>query len=110
MAGKKIQREKQVVSAMIEIYCKGKHKSAPKDQAGGLCEQCAQLKEYALLRLDRCKFGENKGNCGDCTIHCYKKDKREEIQRVMRYSGPRMIFYHPVMAFEHLWNKLCSKK
>lgn len=26
---------------------------------------------------------------------------REEIRRVMRFSGPRMLFYHPVQAIWH---------
>ena len=27
---------------------------------------------------------------------------REKIARVMRFSGPKMVFYHPVIAFRHL--------
>jgi hypothetical protein len=27
---------------------------------------------------------------------------KEKIREVMRFSGPRMIFYHPVMAIRHL--------
>ena len=27
---------------------------------------------------------------------------REKIRDVMRFSGPRMIFHHPVMAVSHV--------
>jgi hypothetical protein len=27
---------------------------------------------------------------------------REKIKEVMRFSGPRMIFCHPIMAIRHL--------
>jgi hypothetical protein len=27
---------------------------------------------------------------------------REKIREVMRFSGPRMIFHHPIMAIRHL--------
>jgi hypothetical protein len=27
---------------------------------------------------------------------------REKIKEIMRFSGPRMIFYHPIMAIRHL--------
>jgi len=29
-------------------------------------------------------------------------DKREKIRAVMRFSGPRMIFHHPVAAIRHV--------
>ncbi|QAT40303.1 nitrous oxide-stimulated promoter family protein [Clostridium sp. JN-9] len=96
----KIIREKETVAAMIKLYCNKNHNT--KNQ---LCTDCLELKEYALKRLDGCKFGENKTNCGDCKIHCYKKDMKEKIIKVMRYSGPRMIIYHPVMSIEHLISK-----
>lgn len=28
--------------------------------------------------------------------------KREAIRQVMRWSGPRMLFHHPVLAVRHL--------
>jgi hypothetical protein len=39
---------------------------------------------------------------------------RERIRQVMRYSGPRMIFHHPIAALRHLYytqiEKLNSNK
>ena len=45
---------------------------------------------------------ENKTFCSNCKVHCYKPDMREQIRRVMRYSGPRMIKTHPILAIRHL--------
>lgn len=29
----------------------------------------------------------------------------EEIRRVMRYAGPRMLYTHPILAIWHLWDE-----
>ena len=52
--------------------------------------------------MDKCPFGENKGACSKCEIHCYKPDMRDQVRRVMCYAGPRMLTRHPVLAVEHL--------
>ena len=92
----KREREKETVSQMIRIYCRGKH--------GGrtLCDECRQLDEYARERSDKCPFMETKTFCSNCKVHCYKADMRDKIRAVMRYSGPRMIFYYPVTAVRHI--------
>ncbi len=82
---------------MIRIYCKAKHGSNDK-----LCESCNQLVEYAIIQYEKCPFGKIKPECSICPIHCYKPKEKEKIKKVMRYSGPRMIFKHPVMAINHL--------
>lgn len=92
----KREREKKVVSQMIALYCRKKH--------GGkaLCPDCAALDAYARQRSDRCPFMETKTFCSNCAVHCYKPEMREKIRKVMRFSGPRMIFHHPVMATRHM--------
>ncbi len=30
---------------------------------------------------------------------------KEKIKTVMRFSGPRMLIYHPIMAIRHLIGK-----
>lgn len=94
---KKRQREKKIVSQMIDLYCKKKHRSN-----GKLCSECQQLKDYAMLRSDRCPFMETKTFCSNCSVHCYKPEMREKIRSAMRYSGPRMLCYHPVAAVRHV--------
>ncbi len=93
----KREKEKAMVSQMIALYCKKKHHT--KD---GLCSECAALDAYARERSDKCPFMETKTFCSNCRVHCYKKDMREQIRQVMRFSGPRMIFRHPVAAISHV--------
>lgn len=97
-------REIQTVSLMIKIYCRGNH--------GGqeLCPDCRRLLDYAVNRSENCPFMETKTFCSNCKVHCYKPEMRERIRRVMRYSGPRMIFYHPAMAVRHVIESKREKK
>ena len=67
-----------------------------------LCPRCEELLHYAHARLDRCPFGEKKKACKQCSIHCYKPAMREQMRRVMRFSGPRMLIYAPWEAIKHL--------
>ena len=57
---------------------------------------------YAGMRLEKCPFQEHKTTCAKCPVHCYKRDRREQIRAVMRYAGPRMMLQHPRLAFYHL--------
>lgn len=93
----KREREKQVVSLMIRLYCRKNHRAK-----GSLCPDCAALDAYARQRSDCCPFMETKTFCSNCKVHCYRPEMREQIRRVMRFSGPRMIFYHPVLAVRHV--------
>lgn len=97
----KISREKKVISAMIRIYCRGRHGT----RGETLCPECESLREYASLRLDKCRFGNEKCFCSDCWVHCYKPGMRERVRETMRYAGPRMLFKHPIMAIGHYFRK-----
>jgi hypothetical protein len=55
-----------------------------------------------LNRLDQCRYGKDKGFCNKCSTHCYNKANQKKIRKVMAFSGPRMILYHPIMAIKHL--------
>lgn len=93
----KKEREKAVVSQMIALYCRKQHSGKRE-----LCAECAQLQEYAMFRSDKCPFMETKTFCSNCKVHCYKPEMREKIRQVMRFSGPRMLLYHPVLAVRHV--------
>jgi predicted amidophosphoribosyltransferase len=95
-----VQKEKDTVTEMIRLYCIKKH-----HHQQGLCKDCQDLQDYALKRLSLCQFGESKTACSNCSVHCYKPEYRQKIKSVMRFSGPRMILYHPVYAVKHLLNK-----
>ena len=101
----KREQEKRTVSLMIALYCKNNHKPQ-----NGLCEECTQLDAYARQRSDRCPFMETKTFCSNCKVHCYNPQMRQKIREVMRYSGPRMIFYHPIMAIRHVIETKKEKK
>ena len=104
----KREREKALVSQMIALYCRKNHQSAEK--TGNLCPGCKTLDEYAKMRSEKCPFMETKTFCSNCKVHCYKPDMRQKIQAVMRFSGPRMIFYHPVTAVRHVIETKKEKK
>jgi len=98
--GPRIKREKKTVDAMIRLYCR-KHHGTHGDE---LCPECTELHEYAMLRLSKCPFQENKSTCGKCLVHCYKPDMKVKIAKVMRYSGPRMLLHHPILALHHVFD------
>ena len=102
---KKREREKKMVSQMIQLYCKKQHHS--KD---GLCSECAALDAYARMRSEKCPFMETKTFCSNCKVHCYKPEMREKIREVMRFSGPRMLFHHPIAAIRHVVESKKEKK
>jgi hypothetical protein len=93
----RMQRELKTVECMIGIYCRDKHHAREE-----CCGACQELLEYARFRLKNCPFQENKTTCGNCPIHCYKPGMRNTIREVMRYAGPRMIRYHPLLAIRHM--------
>lgn len=70
-----------------------------------LCTACEETLRYAQKRLSLCPFKQKKKTCRLCTTHCYKPEMRKRIQEIMRYSGPRMLFYHPLAAIKHVWKE-----
>lgn len=101
----KREREKEMVSKMIALYCRKNHKVK-----NGLCPECDELNDYARQRSDKCPFMETKTFCVNCKVHCYKPQMREKIRKVMRFSGPRMIFYNPITAVRHVIGTKWEKK
>jgi len=92
---RRLAREGKTVTAMLRIYCRDQH-------GGALCSQCQELMGYVRVRLDRCRFGKDKPTCAKCPVHCYQRDRREQIKAVMRYAGPRMLLEHPWLSLGHL--------
>lgn len=95
----KIEREKRMVELMIRLYCQKKEGNSE------LCRNCQSLRDYALRKLDNCRYGDKKGACKKCSTHCYAPKYRDAIRQVMRYSGPRMIFYQPWETVRHWINR-----
>ena len=119
-------REAQMVSQMIALWCREHHSGgcAREQAAGGdaparvklgfraitLCPECAELREYAVTRIEHCPRMGTKTFCSACPSHCYRPAMREKIREVMRWSGPRMIFYRPITAIRHAMVTVQSKR
>jgi hypothetical protein len=97
----RLQREWKTITAMQQIYCHAHH-----GIKNGLCPDCTRLSAYALERLKKCLFQDAKPTCAKCPIHCYRKDMREEVRTIMRFSGPRILLRHPLLALLHLLDGL----
>lgn len=95
----RIDFEKKALRKMIFMYCKGQKHDRP------LCRDCQVLLDYASQRLDTCIFGNRKTFCSKCAVHCYKPVMRDHIKKVMRYSGPRLLYRDPLMALRHIFKK-----
>ncbi|HNT87777.1 MAG TPA: nitrous oxide-stimulated promoter family protein [Candidatus Hydrogenedentes bacterium] len=92
----RLEREFKTIRCMIRLYCRAHHGGH-----GEFCASCADLLEYARVRLGRCPYQEGKTTCAKCPIHCYKPVMREQTRAVMRYAGPRMLFRHPWLTVMH---------
>jgi hypothetical protein len=95
-AAKRTAHERKTIEAMIRLFCRDRH-----GMKRDLCAQCAELQAYARQRLEQCPYGDDKPTCAHCPIHCYKPALRKQVQVVMRYAGPRMLWHHPVLAIRH---------
>jgi hypothetical protein len=93
----RLARELATLRAMSHVYCGDHHRARD-----GLCAECDELLQYAIRRLDRCVFGDDKPTCANCSVHCYSAAMRERVRLMMRYAGPRMLLRHPVLAAAHL--------
>lgn len=91
------KQESALVHLMIRLYCKKNH-----HHRLGLCPDCQALYEYALFRKSKCPFRGQNTFCNTCPVHCYRPDMREAIRKVMRFSGPRLLFIHPIVALRHM--------
>lgn len=90
----RIAHEKKTVELMIRLYCRKKEKNKT------LCTDCEELLRYAHARLDRCPFGEKKGACKECTVHCYKPVLRERMRQVMRFPDRECCSMHPGKPYD----------
>ncbi len=88
------------------MYCSAKH-GTPKGQ---LCDDCRQVLDYAIKKIDYCVWGIKKPACDVCPVHCFKDDMRQKMIEIMRYAGPRMTWKHPILAFAHLFDVMRGKK
>ncbi|MEI6198151.1 MAG: nitrous oxide-stimulated promoter family protein, partial [Verrucomicrobiota bacterium] len=84
------------LALMVEIFCRELHRPE-----GGLCAACRNFLAYAEARLERCHFGPAKPVCAKCPVHCYQRERREQVRTIMIHAGPRMLWEHPLMCLRH---------
>lgn len=93
---KKSDRGLSLVGFMVEKYY-DIHKDEHSEKE--------DLLAYVEKRLESCPHGDNKPFCSSCKIHCYDEIHRAKIKKVMKYMGPRMIFYTPLQSLRHFLEK-----
>ena len=101
----KREREGIIISEMICMYCLNNHSTQAL-----ICNDCSELNDYALKRLKSCLFRETKPVCKNCPVHCYSPKHREQMRKVMQYSGPRMLLHKPFYAIIHMVDNLTASK
>ena len=77
----KREREKEVVSLMISLYCRKKHGS----RKGELCQKCRELNDYARCAATNAPSWNRRPSAYQLRVHCYKPQMREEIRKVMKF-------------------------
>ncbi|MEB3024802.1 MULTISPECIES: nitrous oxide-stimulated promoter family protein [unclassified Parvimonas] len=97
---KKRDREKKVITEMVKLYCRKNHKK------GELCDECREVLNYSLKRIDNCKYMETKTFCSNCKNSCYSPEMKEKVKKIMKFSGPRMLLHHPLLVISHMLSKL----
>ena len=96
----RIETEQRITRKMMSIYCKSHHGRKE------LCNTCTHLLYTAHQKLEKCHWGENKPTCFSCSTHCWSGDDQQKIKEVMRFSGPRMLLYHPIDVIIHLIHQI----
>ena len=69
-----------------------------------------QEKELISIMIKIYEDG-NKVDLSDLKNYAFKRIEfcRQQIREVMKYSGKRIIFKHPIIAFKHVINTLKYK-
>jgi hypothetical protein len=100
-----IEREKKMVNAMVLIYCIDHHSycNAP-------CTKCYSFGEYSKKRLEMCHYREKKPVCGRCGLICYNPYYKNYAEKCFNYAGPRMMFQHPKLGLQHLFDSFRNNK
>ncbi|MCS2716230.1 nitrous oxide-stimulated promoter family protein [Bacteroides thetaiotaomicron] len=94
----RITQEKRTVEIMIRLYCRKKRRMQPFVRSAKSCS-ATHMPVLTIVRSER-----KKSSCKKCPVHCYKPAMRKRMREVMRFSGPRMLFYAPLEAIRHLFS------
>ncbi len=100
----RIEREKRTITIMISMYCRKFH-----GVKRNICSECKELNDYAYYRLDRCFHSPLKPSCNKCKTQCWEPAYKDKIIKIMMFSGPRLLFTHPILAIKHIFDNINSK-
>jgi hypothetical protein len=97
-----VSLEKNTVEKMISLFCRRMHNREEK------CPSCMALIYYTHLRLDKCPYGPTKSVCSSCAKTCYLPEMQERFSEVIRFSGPRLVLHHPILAAAQMKKKITN--
>lgn len=114
---KKLRADLKILARFIEVYCQGNHAAQPQSLirmhthdvvaiAGhpvSLCPECTRLLMHAWVKRGRCPM-EPKPACKHCPNHCYSPEYRQQIRKVMAYSGRKLVLRGRLDYLLHLWS------
>jgi hypothetical protein len=111
-----LRRDLKTLARFVEVYCRHRHRDADKSPAvlkthdlysivgkvPLLCRPCRELLAHAMVMRSRCPM-EPKPACKNCPSHCFHPRHREQMRRVMRFSGKRLML---TGRLDYLWHLL----
>ncbi len=100
----KIERDLSILMRFIQVYCDKKHTEKEKKRlvANGpvgiyindmnliLCNECTKMAMHGASKRVQCPY-DPKPRCKKCPNPCYARGYRENIKRIMRFSGLYLI-------------------
>jgi len=101
MTNEKFISEVETLKKFFTIHCKDKHTNQHKNIKSidyksqnyqvelELCDECKQLINYSIERLQGCPH-EIKPRCRKCPNPCYEKPQWKRLAKLMRYSGMKL--------------------
>ena len=89
----KEERRKLLLQTMGS-YCRDVHGNE------NLCDQCQELLDYALVRLNRCPNNLTNIPCWRCPCPCYSEEMRHRMKDVMEHSKP-FFRKHPLISLKY---------
>ncbi|MFQ5462398.1 MAG: nitrous oxide-stimulated promoter family protein [Phycisphaerae bacterium] len=102
---RRLRSDLRTLATFVSVYCRDHHtdqsdrpfalKSPDLSAMLGkellLCPTCAKLLAHACVKRMHCPM-DPKPACKHCPQHCYNPAYREQIQRIMQYSGRKLLF------------------
>lgn len=101
------ERKHEIAEKMIMTYCHGQNHERNHED---LCDDCRELRDYSLARTERCPHVSKTLFCVNCPTPCYKPDMKERMRLMMKYSGPRFFFRHPIIVLDHVLYDFKTRK